>query len=144
MRYYLNIVADKGLLKDPEGEEFPDIYAAMVEAEHSARAFMASELTAGRKLLPDWGIQISDGRGVVFDQVTFDELLCRNESPTAAQMAAQAPASIRRARTLLKRARAPAHESQKLRREIRESLANTRAELRTLFRLAAELAKLTD
>lgn len=144
MRYYFNIVADKSLLKDPEGEEFPDIYAAMVEAEHSVRALMASELTAGRKLLPDWGIQIADGRGVVFDQVTFDELLCRNESPLPAQMATQAPETIQRARASLKGARAQAHKSQKLRREIRESLANTRAELRTLFRLAAELAKLTN
>jgi Domain of unknown function (DUF6894) len=51
MRYYLNIVTEQGLLKDPDGEEFPDIYAALLEAEQSARALMASELTAGRKLL---------------------------------------------------------------------------------------------
>src|SRR5262245_53559787 len=43
MRYYLNVVRDKVLLKDPDGGDFPDIYAALLEAEQSARALMANE-----------------------------------------------------------------------------------------------------
>jgi hypothetical protein len=144
MRYHFNIVTEKGVLKDLDGEEFPHIYAAMLEAEQTARALMATELAAGRKLLPDWGIQIANGRGVVFDQVTFGELLHRDGAPTPAQMAARASEIITRTRASVEGARASVHESQKLGREVRDGLDKTHAELRTLFRLAARLAKLTN
>ena len=144
MRYHLNIVTAKGILQDLDGEEFPDIYAAMVEAEQSARALMASELAAGRKLLPDWAIQIANGRGVVLDHITFGELLRRDGSPVSAQMAARASEIIKGARTSVEEARASVPESRKLRREVREGLDKTHAELRTLFRLATELARLTN
>ena len=144
MRYYLNILTEKGILKDLDGEEFTDIYAAMVEAEQSARALMASELAAGRRLLPDWGIQIANSRGVVFDQVTFGELLRRDGSPVPAHMAARASEIVKRARASDEGARASVHELRRLRREVRQRLDKTHAELRTLLRLAATLAKLTN
>lgn len=124
MRYYLNVVTDNGLIKDPDGEEFPHIYAAMAEAEESARAVIVGELEAGRKLLPAWGVQIANSRGVVIDEVSFGAVL--HGSGTPDRMAARAPAGI-------KEAHATGQESQRLGREVRESLAKTRAELRTLF-----------
>jgi hypothetical protein len=78
-------------------------------------------------------VQIANSRGVVIEEVSFGEVLQGSASPH--RMAARPPAVI-------KEARAIAQESQKLGREVRESLAKTRAELRTLFRLSTELAKL--
>jgi hypothetical protein len=133
MRYYLNVVTDNGLIKDLDGEEFPHIYAAIAEAEQSARAVMVGELEAGRKLLPAWSVQIANSRGVVIDEVSFGEVLHGSGSPD--RIVARAPA-------VFKEARATMQKSQKLGREVRDSLAKTRAELRTLFQLSTELAKL--
>lgn len=94
--------------------------------------------------MPDCGIQIADGRGVVLDQVTFGKFLGRNGPPVSTQLAARAPEIINRARASVEQARTSIDESQKLRREVRKTLDKSHAELRTLFRVAAKFAKLTN
>src|SRR5689334_866717 len=134
MRYYLHILTDKGLISDPDGEEFPDIDAARVEAEHSARALMASELAAGRSLSPSWCIQIANARGVVITNLRFDDIIHRAGPPVPDNMLAKVP-------ELISDARAAVLESRGIREEMRKTRQRTHAELRTLSRLVMALSK---
>jgi len=125
MRYYLNVVTNMGLIRDPDGEEFLDCEAAKIEAEQSARAVIANELDAGRTPSPDWCIEIANARGVVLDQVTFGEMLDTGPLVPIQMAAAE----------LIQEVGATAMGARGIGLEVRENLAKARMELRTLSRL---------
>jgi hypothetical protein len=127
MRYYLNVLTNMGLIRDPDGGEFEDVVAARVEAQQSAREVMANELGAGRIPSADWRVEIANARGVVLDQVTFGEIL--NTAPSV-----PIPMAVREA-DLMTEAGAAVMEVRAIRLELRENLARARLELRTLSRL---------
>lgn len=132
MRYYLNIVTGKGLIQDPDGEEFPHIWAALLEAEQVGRALMAIELEAGRTLPASWGIEIADACGVVLDEVSFGEILGLTSRPLPAQIAAGVT-------ELLQKSRAAVIEARGIKLEILDGAARVRVELRNLSRLVGAI-----
>jgi len=129
MRYFLNVVTENGLIRDPDGEEFSDIESAVVEAEQIARTLMATELAAGRELPLSWDVQIANARAVVLKQVNFDEILGFQRRPQPIESPVRAAELLRNVRVEVIRARA-------IKLELRENLARARAELKSLLDLA--------
>jgi hypothetical protein len=132
MRYFLNVVTENGLIQDPDGEEFPDLAAAMLEAEQVARALMASELAAGRKLPANWGVQVSNGRAVVLKEINFSQILGSERPAQPIELPVRAPELVTEARAAVLQARG-------IRLELRENLARARTELQNLLNLARAL-----
>jgi hypothetical protein len=130
MRYYLHITTDREMIVDPDGEEFPDLDSARLEAEQSARSVMVSELEAGRSLSAKWSIQIANARGVVLSSLSFGDILGRRGPSGPDEIVA-------RANTVTEGSRQAVVEARGMRQEIRD----TRAELRTLSRLVMALRK---
>lgn len=134
MRYYLHIATDREMIVDPDGEEFPDLDSARLEAEQSARAVMASELQAGRSLSAGWSVQIANARGVVLSSLSFRDMLGNVGPPVPDDMLA-------RANTIMEQAREAVVIARGIRQEIRDSREKAHAELRTLSRLVMALIK---
>jgi hypothetical protein len=129
MRYFLNVVTENRLIQDPDGEEFADIGAATLEAEQVARALLATELAAGRKLPANWRVQVTNARAVVVKEISFCEILGSELRATPIELPARAP-------ELIEEARAAVVQARRLRLELRENLARARAELQRGLNLA--------
>ena len=134
MRYYLHIATDREMIVDPDGEEFPDLDSATLEAEQSARDVMASELQAGRSLSGGWSVQIANARGVVLSSLSFRDMLGHVGPPVSDEILARANTAMEEAREAVSIARG-------MRQEIRDTREKVHAELRTLSRLVMALIK---
>lgn len=134
MRYYLHIATDREMIMDPEGEEFPDLDSARVEAEQSARAVMATELEAGRSLATEWTVQIANARGVVLSSLSFRDILGGRGPSVPDEILA-------RANIVMQEARAAVISARQMRKEIRATREQAHAELRTLSRFVMALIK---
>jgi hypothetical protein len=73
-RYFFNIRSADGVLRDPDGTELPDLDAARVEAEHSARDLLANILRQGGELNGQV-FEIADDRGKVLERLPFRSVL---------------------------------------------------------------------
>src|SRR5262245_56220663 len=82
MRCYLHILTDCERIVDPDGQVFPDLTAAVAEANQCARLLMAEELRRGRPLPLKWRVQVADASGSIRATAKFSEILF-GEPPTA-------------------------------------------------------------
>jgi len=73
-RYYFYIVNNGEVIADLEGDEFPDLPSAKVEAVASARD-VARQQIAERRSLKDACIEIRDANGRVLASVDIQEVL---------------------------------------------------------------------
>jgi hypothetical protein len=80
MRYFLNVNFGERSIPDPSGAEFPDIYAAIAEAELAAREIAANDLKGGH-CISVGRIEITDVFGRVHDTVLFQNLVSAAAAP---------------------------------------------------------------
>lgn len=73
-RYYFNIRSAGGMIHDPDGSDLPDLTAARLEAEQSARDLLASLLRDGG-VIDGQVFEITDEDGEVLDEVPFRSVL---------------------------------------------------------------------
>lgn len=73
-RYYFNIKTANGLIRDPDGSDLPDLAAARLEAEKSARDLLADLLRDGA-VLDGQTFEITDIGGAVLETVSFRSVL---------------------------------------------------------------------
>ena len=71
MHYYLHIVTDAELLRDPEGAEFADFAAAQSEAFKSARDLIADELKRGHQIPLGWRMLVASADDTVLMPLPF-------------------------------------------------------------------------
>jgi hypothetical protein len=76
-RFYFHIV-DGRTVRDEEGQEFPGLEEARVEAIAAARSIMREALWAGRLPLNEC-IQIADANGTVIEIVPFRDAVVIEE-----------------------------------------------------------------
>ena len=76
MRYFFHIKRGDERVEDPEGAEFADIYAAVEEAEATAREIAAEELL-DTTLPANWCLEVADIYGRIHDVVPFGTLVAR-------------------------------------------------------------------
>jgi hypothetical protein len=65
-RFYFHLRAGDKLLRDDEGEDFPDLSAARRAAEQSAREILAEAIRASKEQVPE-AFVIADELGVQID-----------------------------------------------------------------------------
>jgi hypothetical protein len=73
-RYFFHIRSSDGIIQDPDGTELPDIDAARMEAELSARDLLADLLRQGIRLDGQM-FEISDSDGKVLETLPFRKVL---------------------------------------------------------------------
>lgn len=73
-RYYFHINASDGLIRDPDGTDLPDLDAARLEAEKSARHLLADLLRQGG-VLDGQVFEITDDDGVILERVPLRSVL---------------------------------------------------------------------
>jgi hypothetical protein len=73
-RYFFHIRSSDGIIQDPDGTELPDIVAARMEAELSARDLLADLLRQGIRLDGQM-FEISDSDGKVLETLPFRKVL---------------------------------------------------------------------
>ncbi|RTL64633.1 MAG: hypothetical protein EKK41_21100 [Hyphomicrobiales bacterium] len=71
MRKFLNVVTDRGVIQDPEGEVFGTFSDAILAAEDTARELMANALKSRRLLQLRWRIEIADENGRIEATISF-------------------------------------------------------------------------
>jgi len=76
VRYYLHQIQTDGIVRDPEGGDYPDQAAAEAEAVDAAREMMATAVRAGRDI-SDWAIEIVDEEGAVRGRIAFASTIRR-------------------------------------------------------------------
>jgi hypothetical protein len=79
VRYYFHSIIGSKQIADPEGTEFDDIYAALVEAEAAPREIAADELKDGGRVPADWRLEIADEHGKVHETVPFVTLVAHKK-----------------------------------------------------------------
>jgi hypothetical protein len=72
-RFHMNIRKGDEFVEDWEGEEFPSLSEAHVEAVQSARELMAARVAAGKKPDLHTRLEIADDSGKIVLVVPFDE-----------------------------------------------------------------------
>ena len=85
MRYYLHMVTDAELIRDPEGAEFPDLEAAVTEAVQSGRDLIAEELRQGRPVPLNWRLLISTADDTVLRSMPFTAVAHGPKQPSTQQ-----------------------------------------------------------
>jgi len=73
-RYFFHIRTSEGIIRDPDGTVLPDLAAARVEAELSARDLLADLLRQGITLDGQM-FEISDDNDQVLDRLPFRSVL---------------------------------------------------------------------
>lgn len=79
-RYFFYIVNDGQKVPDREGDEFPDLQAAKLEAIASARDLARQEIAA-RRSLKNACIEIHDEDGRILASVDIHEVLDNPQAP---------------------------------------------------------------
>ena len=79
MRYYFHAVLGAKQISDPEGAEFSDLYAALIEAEAAACEIASEALRAGGTVSPQWRLEIADENGQVHERFSFAALFGEQE-----------------------------------------------------------------
>jgi Domain of unknown function (DUF6894) len=74
-RFFLHIITDLERVPDPDGQEFPALKAARMEASQCARDLMAEELRHGRSIPLGWRMQIAHADGSIADTIKFADLV---------------------------------------------------------------------
>jgi uncharacterized protein DUF6894 len=76
-RFHMNIRKGDELLEDWEGEEFPSLLEARIEAVQSARELMSARMAAGK--MPDFSrFEIADESGKIVLVMRFEEAIDRS------------------------------------------------------------------
>jgi len=132
MRYYFHILKGRECLRDPDGEEFPSLAAARVEATQCARDLIAEELRCGRAVPSQWGIQIAHEDETIVDTVPFAPLLM---SETIQALRRHRRFTREEHRELIVRAIATSDRARSSHAEITRHLVDLRDSLRTLAEL---------
>lgn len=73
-RYFFHIRSSDGIIEDPDGSELPDLDAARLEAELSARDLLADLLRQGIAL-DGQAFEITDERGELLERMPFRSVL---------------------------------------------------------------------
>ena len=73
-RFYFHLRAGDELLRDDEGQDFPDASAARHEAELAARELLAEAIRTGKGRVPE-AFVIADERGREIEIVQFETVL---------------------------------------------------------------------
>jgi hypothetical protein len=132
VRYYFNVVLGSRHIADPEGAEFSDLYAALVEAELAAREIAADELKNGGAVPADWHLEIADAGGRVHETVPFGTLFAANNGEKNTQASAikeRILAQHQRARTLF-------DETRSIAERVRQTFSEIRTHLHAFDRIA--------
>ncbi|EQB30081.1 DUF6894 family protein [Sphingobium ummariense] len=73
-RYHLNLFNDTDIL-DEEGQDFPNIAAAVAEAVRSARDIIAEHVLTGRTIHLQHRMEVTDPEGRLLSTVRFGDVV---------------------------------------------------------------------
>jgi hypothetical protein len=135
-RFYFHIITDIERLPDPDGQEFPALECARLEASQCARDLMAEELRYGRPLPVGWRVQIADPDGAIADTIKFADLVFVETK--APELARREGKPIQQAE-LIERARATVRRAHERNSQIEQGLERLRDQVQALVRLSAAL-----
>jgi copper homeostasis protein CutC len=81
--FYAHLMTDGKLLEDPDGASFPDLQAAIDDAQESLRVLLGDRIKAGDVRPLVQAIEIHDATGAAMATVTMKEVIDRVVLPLA-------------------------------------------------------------
>jgi hypothetical protein len=132
MRFFIHLFNGSSVICDPEGEEFPDLAAAVAEAVQGARDLIADQLRQGKPVPARWEARIADEAGAILKAISFAALVTTNDDLTAhapTERPSQVPQGFAAA---FASAKATAERSRSLNAQIQTTVTEIRAQLRAL------------
>ena len=135
-RFFFHIITDLERLPDPDGQEFPALERARLEARQCARDLLAEELKHGRPLPLGWRVQVAEAEGAIADTIKFADLVFVDAH--AIKPAPSKSKPIQNAE-LLERAKATVRRAHERNAQIEQGLKRLQEHVRTLSRLSASL-----
>jgi hypothetical protein len=128
MRIFFHVFNGSEMVFDPEGDEFPDWDAAVAEAMQTARDLAAERLRIGNPFPPGWAVHAADGHGALLKVISLAQLVdVEGFAPISGK-----PRKVSNFAALCASAEATAARSRSIHSEIKATVADIRAQLRSL------------